>query len=247
MAKTNDIEGVGGAGSFSVRSGRCFRDYSPSDTTISLSNDGQTYSCPVPTFPDRPGLQTQSRSLEHYEDARPSTIPSILSHEALTTQQNSSSCLADRISPLARFRHDAQSHEQLALGISLAKSGQHPTFMIPRPLPLVCAQTEGNSRCEPSEISSLCLSPSPIAGPTSAKGSETSSAAELRELLDVIESPGWKNDVPLEEQVQYLLRATMLKRRVRSETYPREVKTTKVRKRSRSHKHAGVVRHSSSH
>ncbi|KAI4869701.1 hypothetical protein F4820DRAFT_364284 [Hypoxylon rubiginosum] len=250
MARTNDTEceGIGGAGDIRVRSDRCFRDYSPSDTLISLSDNGQAfYSYPIPTFSDQSGLSTQPRPLQRYEgttNARLSIVPSALSHDALTTQQNASPCLGDEISPLARFRRDTQPHEQLALGLSLTNSKQHSALVSP-PLPLSSAEAERqNSTCESSGISSLCLSSGPAATPTPPKGSETSSAAELRELLHVIESPGWKDHVALEEQVPYLLRATMLKRRVRSETHPRESKTPKVRKRSRSHKHTNAVRHS---
>lgn len=43
VAEFDDIEyeGIGGDSHIDVRSERCFRDHSPGDTVISLSDDGQ--------------------------------------------------------------------------------------------------------------------------------------------------------------------------------------------------------------
>ncbi|KAI1768100.1 hypothetical protein GGR53DRAFT_13344 [Hypoxylon sp. FL1150] len=242
MDGTNDIEyegigGVGGVGDIRVRSERCFRDHSPSDTLISLSDNGQTlYSSPTPAFSHgAQGLPTLSLPLHGQDgaiDSKLPTTPSKLSHDALEKHQDAPPHVEDVSFPLARFRRDTQSHEQLALGVSLAISAQNPRLASSPLSP--ATGTQGQERVSSrASFSSTHLTLNPLP----AKNSETS-AAELREVLDVMGKPEWKDNVPLEEQVQYLLRATNLKRRVRSETHPRESRIPKVRKRDRSGKYA---------
>ncbi|KAI6081086.1 hypothetical protein F4821DRAFT_250064 [Hypoxylon rubiginosum] len=239
MAGIDDIEleGVGGAGNISVRSDRCFRDYSPSDTIVSLSSsdDGQAFfSRPVPAFihrsqsPSTPSLPVKND--DGASNGRPSTIPY---HNVLKTEQAAPPCLADLSHPLAKFRYETQSHEQLALGISPAEFGDLAVLVNSPLLP-----TNHTWQSSGASSSQLLSSDHPPAVQLTSMN-DISPATELRDLLHVIEAPGWKDDVPLEEQVQFLLRATKLKRRVRSETYPRESRMPKVRRRNCSRKYGG--------
>ncbi|KAI0839208.1 hypothetical protein F5Y06DRAFT_286715 [Hypoxylon sp. FL0890] len=242
MAEFDDIEyeGIGEERHIIVGSDRCFRDYSPGGTIISLSDDGQAlYSCPVPSFPDppesHPGLEPsppQSMSQRCYGGATGAANSSVslsLNRGMLAAiQQRSPSFVEGGLSPLTRYRRDAQTHEQLALGIK-SDDIQLPLCPTPRP------RENGHGQ---SSISSLHLSSSP--NPTRSTGPGTSSAAEqLREVLGVIESPAWEDGMSPEEQAEHLRRATRLKRRVRFETNPREARPPKIRKRDRRHLHDG--------
>ncbi|KAI1414986.1 hypothetical protein F5Y13DRAFT_157646 [Hypoxylon sp. FL1857] len=249
MAEFDDIEyeGIGGDKHIIVGSDRCFRDYSPGGTVISLSDDGQAlYSYPVPSFPD--SLQShlelqsdhsQSQPRRYAAGAELSGIPLLNRNTLATIQQCPASYFGDGLSPLTRYRRDAQTHEQLALGIRSDDFSLPPCPASPTPRP------RENGHGQPSTISSLHLSSSP--NPTPSTGPGASSAAEqLREVLDMIESPEWGDDMSPEEQAEHLRRATRLKRRVRSETNPREARPPKVRKRDRQHLHDGKGKHSSS-
>ncbi|KAI1453101.1 hypothetical protein F4805DRAFT_388030 [Annulohypoxylon moriforme] len=241
MAEFDDIEyeGIGEDRHIAVGSDRCFRDYSPGDIIISLSDEGQAlYSYAIPPFPDpsqtlpgpNEGLQ-QPQSEIYYRNILESDISGTLPplrHESLVAiQQNAPLGLADGLSPLTRYRRDPQAHEQRALGIKPNNASLHPNSESEHPTP-----TKPNGKPQSSEISSLHLSSSPNPTPSTGRGS-SSAAAQLQELLDVIESPGWEDGMSPEEQAEHLRRATRLKRRVRSETNPRESRLPKVRKRDR--------------
>ncbi|KAI0137633.1 hypothetical protein F4776DRAFT_102578 [Hypoxylon sp. NC0597] len=253
MAEFDDIEyeGIGGDRHISVGSDRCFRDYSPGNTVISLSDDGQAlYSCRIPSFPDplqsHSGLgssTSQPQSRRCFRSATGgdlSSATSPLNRGALTViQQRPPSCFEAEPSPLTRYRRDEQTHEKVALGIKSGDFKLPPCPESPTPRP----RENGHGR--PSTISSLHLSSCP--NPTPSTGPGTSSAAEqLREVLDVIESPEWEDGMSPEEQAEHLRRATKLKRRVRSETNPREARPPKVRKRDRLHLHDSKAKHSPS-
>ncbi|OTA87358.1 hypothetical protein M434DRAFT_399530 [Hypoxylon sp. CO27-5] len=252
MAEFDDIEyeGVGGDRHIIVGSDRCFRDYSPGNTVINLSDDGQAlYSCPVPSFLDPPqehsGIESsssQSQSRGCFGSATGAELSGITSSSnrgSLTAIQQHPPSLEGELSPLTRYRHDAQTHEQLALGIKLGGFRLPPCPASPQPHP------RENGHGQPSTISSLHLSSCPNSTPSTGPG--TSSAAEqLREVLDVIESSEWEDGMSPEEQAEHLRRATRLKRRVRSETNPREARPPKVRKRDRQHLHNDKDKRSSS-
>ncbi|KAI1103647.1 hypothetical protein F4804DRAFT_309477 [Jackrogersella minutella] len=253
MAEFDDIEYKGiGDKHIVVKSDRCFRDYSPGDTIISLSDGGQaSYSCPIPSFLNltqgHPGSESNlqhSQSQGWHRSPAETGISSIahpLSHDALTImQQLEPPYLEDEVLSLTRYRHDAQAHENFAmLGIKCDNFGLPPSLESRPSLPTIADGKIADSRL--SEISSLHLSSS--LNPT---GPGTSSVAEqLRELLDVIESPEWEDSMSPEQQAEHLRRATRLKRRVRSETNPRESRPPKVRKRDRRGTHDGKDRCSS--
>ncbi|OTA68465.1 hypothetical protein K449DRAFT_461316 [Hypoxylon sp. EC38] len=253
MAEFDDIEyeGIGGDRHIIVGSDRCFRDYSPGNTIISLSDDGQAlYSCPIPSFLDplqgRSGIESsssQSQPRGCFGDVTGAELFRVTpppNHGTLAViQQRSPSCLDGELSPLTRYRRDAQTHEQLALGMKPEGFKMPPCPASPQPHP------RENGHGQPSTISSLHLSSCPNSTPSTGPG--TSSASEqLREVLDVIESPEWEDGMSPEEQAEHLRRATRLKRRVRSETNPREARPPKVRKRDRQHLHNGKDKRSSS-
>ncbi|KAI1209620.1 uncharacterized protein F4807DRAFT_425630 [Annulohypoxylon truncatum] len=240
MAEFDDIEyeGIGEDRPIVVESDRCFRDHSPGDTVISLSDDGQAlYSCAIPSFSDTPqtfpepnsNLQ-QPQSQRSYEAVVETEVPSILcplSHDALIAmQKHAPPGLQDELSPLIRYRCDPQAHEQRALGIERNDSSLH---IGREPAPRTSPKANGNLQL--SEISSLHLSSSPNPTPSTGRGS-SSAAEQLRELVGMIGSPDWEDSLSPEEQAEHLRRATRLKRRVRSETNSRELRPPKVRKRN---------------
>ncbi|KAI1138142.1 hypothetical protein F5Y05DRAFT_52418 [Hypoxylon sp. FL0543] len=253
MAEFDDVEyeGIGGDRSIIVASDRCFRDFSPGDTVVSFSDDGRAlYSVPIPSFPEsvqtHSGLESclpQSMSQTCYGGATGVETPSAstsLNREALVAiQQRPPLSSRDELSPLTRYRLDAQRHEQLALGIKSDGFRLPPCPRSPTPRP------RENGHGQPSTISSLHLSSSP--NPTRSTGPGTSSAAEeLREVLGVIESPSWEDGMSPEEQAEHLRRATRLERRLRSETNPREARLPKIRKRNHQYLHDGKDQHPSS-
>ncbi|KAI0843877.1 hypothetical protein F5Y00DRAFT_250069 [Daldinia vernicosa] len=223
VAEFDDIEyeGIGGDSHIDVRSERCFRDHSPGDTVISLSDDGQAlYTYPIPSFhalsqshprPDLSSQQTQShRNYNGVTETESPGGPRILCYDTLISiQQHEQPGSVRGLSPLTRYRRDTQGHERLALGMKAEDLGSHLDLESPPP----CSKkANGVLKCsKPSIISSLHLSPAshqtPSSSPIPSMDPETSSAAEqLRELLNVIETPGWDEDVSPEEQAEYLLR-----------------------------------------
>lgn len=211
MAEFDDIEyeGIGEDRHIAVGSDRCFRDYSPGDTVISLGGDGQAlYSCDIPSFPDSTrdissNSRTQYRRVDgDNSETNISSILPLLSDSALISiQQNIPPSSRTEVSPLTRYRRDPQAHEQRALGIKPNDSTFYLNFEDPQP-PL----PETNGKFQSLEISSLHLSASP--NPTPSTGPGSSSAAEqLQELLDVIQSPGWEDRMSPEEQAEHLRRA----------------------------------------
>ncbi|KAI2782616.1 hypothetical protein F4815DRAFT_427851 [Daldinia loculata] len=223
VAEFDDIEyeGIGGDSHIDVRSERCFRDHSPGDTVISLSDDGQAlYTYPIPSFqalsqshprPDLSPQQTQShRHHGNITETENLDAPSILSYDTLIAMQHHAQPGSVRgLSPLTRYRRDTQGHERLALGMKAEDLGSHLDIESPPPC---LKKANGVSKCsKTSIISSLRLSPAPhqtsSASPIPSMDPEISSAAEqLRELLNVIEAPGWNEEVSPEEQAEYLRR-----------------------------------------
>ncbi|XDG08834.1 hypothetical protein ABKA04_008449 [Annulohypoxylon sp. FPYF3050] len=211
MAEFDDIEyeGIGEDRHIAVGSDRCFRDYSPGDTVISLVNDGQAlYSYDIPSFPDSTRNISSSsqpqygRSDEDISENNVSNILPLLSHSALIAiQQNIPTSSGTEVSPLTRYRRDPQAHEQRALGIKPNDSTVYLNFEDPQPL-----LPETNGKFQSSEISSLHLSASPNRTPSTGPGS-SSAAEQLQELLDVIQSPGWEDSMSPEEQAEHLRRA----------------------------------------
>ncbi|KAI0881567.1 uncharacterized protein GGS22DRAFT_172474 [Annulohypoxylon maeteangense] len=236
MAEFDDIEykGVGEGKHIDVGSDRCFRDYSPGDTVISLSDDGQAlYSRAIPNFSEPPqDFPRLSLSSQQPQPERHYGISPPLSHDSLVAiQGHNPPRLENGLSPLARYRRDPQAHEQIALGIKINDSPLHLDLESTPPVP-----AEANGKLQSGEISSLHLSSSPNPTPSTGRGS-SSAAAQLQELLGMIQSPEWEDNLSPEEQAEHLRRATILKRRVRSETNPRESRPPKVRKRSRASPH----------
>ncbi|KAI0377507.1 hypothetical protein F5Y04DRAFT_175606 [Hypomontagnella monticulosa] len=246
MAEFDDIEyeGIGEGRHIVIGSERCFRDYSPGDTIISLSGNGQNlYSCPVPSFEETSHQQPQLQAL--FEDAieADTDLPCSLSRDALAAMQKDIPYSGAEPLPLTRYRHDLQAYEQLALGIGPDDYEPDPG---PRTPPLCPVNVNGITRQgQPSigsAVSSLYLSPSPKPSPSfnklsSAAPESPSSAGQLHELLNVIGTPEWDDNMSPEEQVEHFRRVTRLRRRVRSETKPRALKSSKVRKRDRRHAH----------
>ncbi|KAI2620423.1 hypothetical protein GGR54DRAFT_97825 [Hypoxylon sp. NC1633] len=240
MAKL-DVEyvGIGEDRHIVVRSDRCFQDYFPGDTIISLSDDGQAlYSAPIPTFTEQSdGHLVQPLLQERRVDAAglgSSAVLSVLSsNDLFAMQRDASTNGGSGPSPLSRYCHDPQTHEQLALGIASDKCKRVRNPTIPPQCPVrLKADTQDDAS---SVVSSLRLSSSPKRSleKNSPTRLEVSPCVELHPILNVIETPGWEDDTSPEEQMEYLHRAAILRRRVRSETNPRESRLPKVRKRDR--------------
>ncbi|KAI1374190.1 hypothetical protein F4677DRAFT_172827 [Hypoxylon crocopeplum] len=238
MAEFDDIEyeGIGEDRHILVGSERCFRDYSPGETIISLSDNGQAiYSSPVPTFMDPPGNPpTQPYFQERYGDAvdpESPTIPFALSRNGLRVAQRYTTSPGNGLSPLTRYCREAQAHEQLALGIVSDDCRQDQSPATSPQYPKSTKEDEKEGMSPPVSSLRLNISPKGSIDRNRPSGHEALSGTELREILDKIESAGWEDDTSPEEQMEYLRRATMLKRRVQSETNPRESRPPKVRKR----------------
>ncbi|OTB05171.1 hypothetical protein M426DRAFT_320225 [Hypoxylon sp. CI-4A] len=208
--KAHKFEDIGEDRNIAVKSDRCLRDYSPDETIISLSDDGkERYSCPVPTFSKPADIQNPQRSLNNDIDTQVPSNTSSLIHDTLQE-------------PLSRYIHDAEDHELRALRFS--SDGATVRSILRNYSTLRGGNDDEWKHSPPSDISSLQLTPSERPG--------TSTATEqLRKILDVIESPGWEDDASPEKRAEQLRRVAKLKRRVRSETNPREVRLPKVRKR----------------
>ncbi|RYO82478.1 hypothetical protein DL766_006335 [Monosporascus sp. MC13-8B] len=137
-AEFDDIEYEGIADDRSIRIGsdRCFRDYSPSGTVLSLSDDGRAiYTRAVPSFENPPHCpsgenrhpETASRASKPTSDVSSDTavdpdadgVP--LSHGSLLamgSRPSSSGSSGSSRTPLGRFRRDEQAYERLALQLS---------------------------------------------------------------------------------------------------------------------------------
>ncbi|RYP06039.1 hypothetical protein DL764_003402 [Monosporascus ibericus] len=137
-AEFDDIEyeGIADDRSIRVSSDRCFRDYSPSDTVLSLSDDGKAiYTRGIPSFenpPHRPSgenchLETASGALKPASDVSSDTAADLdadgvpLSYGSLLvmgSRPSSSGSSGSGRTPLGRFRRDEQAYERLALQLS---------------------------------------------------------------------------------------------------------------------------------
>ncbi|RYP71612.1 hypothetical protein DL769_004652 [Monosporascus sp. CRB-8-3] len=134
-ARFNDIEYEGIADDRSIRVGsdRCFRDHSPSDTVLSLSDDGRAiYTGAIPSFGNSPHgpsgenrhPETASRTSKPASDVSSDTaadsdadgVP--LSHGSLLAMGSRPSSSGSSRTPLGRFRRDEQAYERLALQLS---------------------------------------------------------------------------------------------------------------------------------
>ncbi|KAL7620769.1 hypothetical protein AAE478_009767 [Parahypoxylon ruwenzoriense] len=219
MAKLDEIEykGIWGAGEIAVGSDRCFRDYSPGDTVVSFSESGQAlYLCPIPFFPEPSQSQPEPTASE-------SPLQAPERHRVTAEHETPNGSIF--LSPAA------------LLEVDQASSASHNDELSPLSRYLHDVQRDEK----------LALKYSTQKTPILCPGSpESASAAELRERLNTIESPGSIDSVLPEEQTEQLRRAMMLRRRVRSETHPREPRPTKVRKRNRDHTYASKRRSPSS-
>ncbi|RYP89919.1 hypothetical protein DL770_003940 [Monosporascus sp. CRB-9-2] len=139
-AEFDDIEYEGIADDRSIRVGsdRCFRDYSPGDTVLSLSDDGRAiYTGAVPTFENPPhGPTGENRHPETASgaskpasdvssdtaadpdaDGVPLSYGSLLAMGSRPSSSGSGGSRSSR-TPLGRFRRDEQAYERLALQLS---------------------------------------------------------------------------------------------------------------------------------
>ncbi|RYP11638.1 hypothetical protein DL767_011115 [Monosporascus sp. MG133] len=137
-AEFDDVEYEGIADDRSIRVGsdRCFRDYSPSDTVLSLSDDGRAiYTGAVPSFKNPPhGSSGENRHPETASgaskpasdvssdtaadpdaDGVPLSYGSLL---AMGSRPSSAGSSGSSRTPLGRFRRDEQAYERLALQLS---------------------------------------------------------------------------------------------------------------------------------
>ncbi|RYP46479.1 hypothetical protein DL768_007312 [Monosporascus sp. mg162] len=131
-----EYEGIADDRSIRVGSDRCFRDYSPSDTVLSLSDDGRAiYTGAVPSFQKPP--QGPSGENRHPETASGASKPasdvssdtaadpdaggvplSYGSLLAMGSRPSSSGSSGSSRTPLGRFRRDEHAYERLALQLS---------------------------------------------------------------------------------------------------------------------------------
>ncbi|KAI1803616.1 hypothetical protein F4811DRAFT_553695 [Daldinia bambusicola] len=216
-----EYEGIGGESHISVRSERCFRDHSPGATIISLGDDGQAlYTCPIPSFralaqsnpkPDSSSQLVQSDSHSKRVAEANNTGPlSVLNCDTLIAiEKHVQPGSGVGLSPLTRYRRDVQGHERLALGIKAEDIQSNFGSQTSPPPP---GTLNGAVKCgQTSTVSSLHLSlaqhqiQDTDQGP-SASSEMSSPAEQLRSLLEIIETPGWNDEVSPEEQAEYLRR-----------------------------------------
>ncbi|KAI1496856.1 hypothetical protein F5X99DRAFT_398856 [Biscogniauxia marginata] len=224
MAEFDDIEyeGIGADRSIgSVGSERCFRDRSPCDTVISLSDDGKgLYSYPIPLFHE-PSEQQQQEQHEPPVFGRDSATLNYHALAAAVESRPSSS--GSSTSPLGRYRRDMQAHEQLVVG-------ETPHYQRKRSL----VTDDEEAGC--SSRSKSWRSTTPEGLPPAPHGKSvprmSSPAAELSEMIELKDSPDW-NDLSVEEQVRHVRKMGVLKQRVQAQDNRRKPSAVRVRKRSR--------------
>ncbi|KAI2626109.1 hypothetical protein GGS26DRAFT_191581 [Hypomontagnella submonticulosa] len=241
MAEFDDIEyeGIGEDRHIVVGSERCFRDYSPGNTVISLSDDGQhLYLCPVPSFEEalqddsKPHQESQSQVSYESTIEAGTDFPCALNRDALVALQQNAPYLGGEPLPLTRYQHDIQAYEQLALGIRADEYEPNPdpeTSSL-RPVAANGVPKDGQPSIG-SAVSSLYLSPSPgrisSSGPFQSVAPEASlSSEQLHKLYGVVETSEWDDDMSPEERLEHFRRAyyeTKAASPVRDETASVEV------------------------
>ncbi|KAI2604438.1 uncharacterized protein GGS25DRAFT_461245 [Hypoxylon fragiforme] len=242
MAESHDIEygGSGREGHVSVGSEGYFRDYTPGETAVSLGEDGQIVSSPpIPGFTE-PSPHLQPRSLGGDAESSSTILPAPSHHQPLAPKLRPTLSSDRPLSPppppppLTRYLRDVQTHELIALGIRVDDIQYLDPGTPPQPPTYPHVHGAARNRVATSSMSSVCLNVSEKQGSqksTAAEGAESSPAGELP---DVIKSSGSEQDedgTTSDEHLENLHRAMKLKRRVQSETNPREVRPLKMRKR----------------
>ncbi|KAK7757019.1 hypothetical protein SLS62_001035 [Diatrype stigma] len=128
MSDGIEYEGLADDRSIHAGSDRCFRDYSPGDTVLSLSDDGRAiYTRPMPSFPSPTGeedypedvitVATPSKTTD-YEAVSPNHDGGALFPATGSRRSSSGSSNSSSRTPMGRFRRDEQPHEKLALQLS---------------------------------------------------------------------------------------------------------------------------------
>ncbi|KAI0599804.1 hypothetical protein F4775DRAFT_548357 [Biscogniauxia sp. FL1348] len=235
MAEFDDIEyeGIGADRSVkSVGSERCFRDRSPCDTVISLSDDGKgLYSHPIPLFRESP---------EQHQNQQAHDQPTLLAfnngqaavyeYSAITTEAMESRPTSSGSSstPLGRYRRDVQAHEQLVV---LGET-PHQRHLNPKKRP--AEVDEGGPRSSssghhPKRRQSSILEDLMARDPPSKR--DSAAATELAELEKVKDSPAW-DDMTVEEQVQLVFKIDRLTKCVKAQDSRRKNKAPRLRTRN---------------
>ncbi|RYP07838.1 hypothetical protein DL765_008991 [Monosporascus sp. GIB2] len=155
-----EYEGIADDRSIRVGSDRCFRDYSPSGTVLSLSDDGKAiYTRAVPSFENPPHCPsgenrhrgTASGTSKPASDVSSDTavdpdadgVP--LSHGSLLTmgsRPSSSGSSGSSRTPLGRFRRDEQAYERLALQLSSSSDPNASASSFPASGPRIISTSE---------------------------------------------------------------------------------------------------------
>ncbi|KAI0007197.1 hypothetical protein F4779DRAFT_593045 [Xylariaceae sp. FL0662B] len=262
MAAFDDIEyeGIGEGRVIAVGSERCFRDYSPGDSIISLIDDGRaTYSRPIPPFPESTEHQPQSQQAIHQPqvlepciDTTSTGLPdhvSALNQRSLAVMNCRLLSSGDDLTPLRRYQSEPQTHEQLALRIGPDGPRNFSTLtpiatghaanrkdMLEASLRQYAAAwqsctPEGVPGDTPNELTFSSLSSLRRAPVADA---QSPSSSGLGEMLNLPDSPEWESK-DHEDQANHMRMVAMLKRRAKSESNPRQAKVPKVRKRDHLH------------
>ncbi|KAI1636365.1 hypothetical protein F4809DRAFT_609834 [Biscogniauxia mediterranea] len=232
MAEFDDIEyeGIGADRSVkSVGSERCFRDRSPCDTVISLSDDGKgLYSYPVPLFRESSDqYQTQQVQDQRippvaFKNGQAAALEySDITTEAMESRPTSS---GSSTTPLGRYRRDVQAHEQLVLGET-----PHQRHIIPKKRSAEVDEEPGSSSSHPKRLQPSILEDLTTQDPQARKAS---AAFELAELVKVKNSQAW-DDMPIEEQMQLLVEIESLTKYVKAQENKRKNRPQRVRTRNR--------------
>ncbi|RYP55717.1 hypothetical protein DL771_012458 [Monosporascus sp. 5C6A] len=158
-----EYEGIADGRSVRVGSDRCFRDYSPGDTVLSLSDDGRPiYTGAVPSFENPPhdpsggnrhpetalGASKPASDVSSDTAADPDTDGVPLSHGSLLamgSRRSSSGSNGSRGSshtPLGRFRRDEQVYERLALQLSFSSDSKASASSSSTSGPRIISMTE---------------------------------------------------------------------------------------------------------
>ncbi|KAI5917171.1 hypothetical protein F4810DRAFT_69679 [Camillea tinctor] len=222
MAEFDDIEyeGIGADRSVgSVGSERCFRDRSPCDTIITLSDDGKgLYTHPIPIFHEPP-----EQCQHHQETDQPIPIAfgseqnTILKYDDITAKaiESRPSSSGSSSTPLGRYKRDVQTHEQLVLGQT-----PHQRHTIPQKRAAEVEEEPSSPRC-PKRGQSSILESLRTQDPQTRRAS---AAAELAELIKVRDSPAW-DEMSVNEQVKLTINMYMKAQEIRRSNRAPRVRT----------------------
>ncbi|KAI3319587.1 hypothetical protein HD806DRAFT_525264 [Xylariaceae sp. AK1471] len=199
---------------------------SPSDSIINLSDDGQELSSNKGTWCEHRFDPPAEKSAEDTEPETNSYLaPAATAQGAQLVASNHEQNSQSNLTPLVRYCCDAQTHEQLAVGLIPERRSLNRPNGLDESLGAAVELLIGpHSEVAASSCSTLGSNP----------GGEPSiaPAVELDGLLHMKDSPEWQA-VPQDEQEKCLHRIANLKRRIRAEDNPRKMSSVRVRKRSR--------------